>query len=175
MASDQSNPTTSTAMPYNTRRKSLSLPSLGIHLPVTHASRVSARSPPSNEQPPSKKVKRSHDDEKSPSPMSPPPKRSQTKATKYEHTPPPSPGAEDVEEVKAIDLSGINDEIVEAVIVQLQEAGNKPHLVKQLAEILHKSVKIVEQYVSSSPSMTCANLIGPQIHPRSSRHDYRRI
>ncbi|OAA67954.1 hypothetical protein SPI_00149 [Niveomyces insectorum RCEF 264] len=29
-------------MPYNTRRKSLSLPSLGIHVPVTHAARVAA-------------------------------------------------------------------------------------------------------------------------------------
>ena len=35
-------------MPYNTRRKSLSLPSLGIHLPVTNAERAAARlSPPS--------------------------------------------------------------------------------------------------------------------------------
>ncbi|CAK7224230.1 hypothetical protein SCUCBS95973_005446 [Sporothrix curviconia] len=30
-------------MPYNTRRKSLSLPSLGIHVPVTHAARDAAR------------------------------------------------------------------------------------------------------------------------------------
>jgi hypothetical protein len=29
-------------MPYNTRRKSLSLPSLGIHVPVTHAARAAA-------------------------------------------------------------------------------------------------------------------------------------
>ncbi|KAG5994539.1 hypothetical protein E4U54_003061 [Claviceps lovelessii] len=29
-------------MPYNTRRKSLSLPSLGIHIPVTHAARAAA-------------------------------------------------------------------------------------------------------------------------------------
>jgi len=139
-------------MPYNTRRKSLSLPSLGIHLPVTHAARAAARlSPPSaggpnseNGNPPSKKIKRSH--EESPS-MSPPPKRV---PLKYENTPPPSPEAEtqDLEdEVKAkeIDLEGINDEIVEGVIIQLQKTGNRPHLVKELAAILSQSVKIVEQ------------------------------
>ena len=136
-------------MPYNTRRKSLSLPSLGIHLPVTHASRAAARlSPPSTdanaEIPPSKKIKRSH--EESPS-MSPPPKRI---SVKYENTPPPSPEAEteDPEEEakpREIDLDGINDEIVEGVIVQLQKTGNRPHLVKELAAILSQSVKIVEQ------------------------------
>jgi hypothetical protein len=136
-------------MPYNTRRKSLSLPSLGIHLPVTHASRAAARlSPPSSESnsdiPPTKKIKRSH--EESPS-MSPPPKRI---SVKYENTPPPSPEAETADpedEVKPreIDLEGINDEIVEAVIVQLQETGNMTHLVKELAAILSQSVKIVEQ------------------------------
>jgi hypothetical protein len=44
-------------------------------------------------------------------------------------------------------LEGINDEIVEGVIVQLQKTGNRPHLVKELAAILSLSVKIVEQYV----------------------------
>jgi hypothetical protein len=136
-------------MPYNTRRKSLSLPSLGIHLPVTHASRAAARlSPPSagadSENPPSKKIKRSYAE--SPS-MSPPPKRA---PAKYEHTPPPSPEAEgdDLEDEvkpKEIDLEGINDEIVEGVIIQLQKTGNRPHLVKELAAILSQNVKIVEQ------------------------------
>lgn len=138
-------------MPYNTRRKSLSLPSLGIHLPVTHAERAAARlSPPSvmiPEHPPSKKIKRAHDE--SPS-MSPPPKR---ELIKFENTPPPSPEAEDNscdEEVtnvkpKEISLEGINDEIVEGVIVQLQKTGNRPHLVKELAAILSQDVKIVEQ------------------------------
>ncbi|KAH7380829.1 hypothetical protein BKA64DRAFT_221531 [Cadophora sp. MPI-SDFR-AT-0126] len=148
MTSDQK-----TSMPYNTRRKSLSLPSLGIHLPVTHASRAAARlSPPSagpnSENPPSKKLKRSH--EESPS-MSPPPKRA---PLKYENTPPPSPEAEtdDLDEIKPkeIDLEGINDEIVEGVIVLLQKTGNRPHLVKELAAILSQSVKIVEQ--SANPS-----------------------
>jgi len=134
-------------MVYNTRRKSLSLPSLGIHLPVTHAERAAARlTPPSiAEHPPTKKFKRSHDE--SPS-MSPPPKREPT-IIKYEHTPPPSPAAitDDLEEEKPqeISLEGINDEIVEAVIIQLQKTGNRPHLVKELAALLSTGVKIVEQ------------------------------
>lgn len=138
-------------MGYNTRRKSLSLPSLGIHLPVTHAERAAARLTPPTivtipENPPAKKIKRSHDE--SPS-MSPPPKREPTRI-KYEHTPPPSPGAETdrdlfVEERQEISLEGINDEIVEGVIVQLEKTGNRPHLVKELAAILSVGVKIVEQ------------------------------
>ncbi len=79
--------------------------------------------------------------------MSPPPKRV---SIKYENTPPPSPeaeadGPEDEVKPKEIDLEGINDEIVEGVIVQLQKTGNRPHLVKELAAILSLSVKIVEQ------------------------------
>lgn len=45
---------------------------------------------------------------------------------------------------REIDLEGINDDIVEAVIVQLQRTANRPHLVKELAAILSTSVKIVE-------------------------------
>jgi hypothetical protein len=80
--------------------------------------------------------------------MSPPPKRD---PIKYEHTPPPSPGAEvddsecdDDVKPKLIDLEGINDEIVEGVIIQLQKTGNRPHLVKELATVLSPNVKIVE-------------------------------
>ncbi|RDL42037.1 Uncharacterized protein BP5553_02016 [Venustampulla echinocandica] len=153
-------------MPYNTRRKSLSLPSLGIHLPVTHASRAAARlSPPStvpsstpssnSDDPPAKKIKRSHDDSDSPS-RSMSTQRAPVKV-KYEHTPPPSPEAEapELDEESShqpveIDLEGINDEIVEAVIVQLQKSANRPHLVKELAAILSQNVKIVEQ--SANPS-----------------------
>lgn len=84
--------------------------------------------------------------------MSPPPKPA---PVKYEHTPPPSPEAENDdldEDVKPreIDLEGINDDIVEAVIIQLQKTGNRPHLVKELAAILSQSVKIVEQ--SANPA-----------------------
>ncbi|KFZ16324.1 hypothetical protein V502_05158 [Pseudogymnoascus sp. VKM F-4520 (FW-2644)] len=157
-------------MPYNTRRKSLSLPSLGIHLPVTHASRAAAaaaaanRSPPSStppsDQPPLKKLKQSHaassSKPQSQSHMSPPskPEPAAKSILKYEHTPPPSPEADLVEDEGAprreIDLEGINDDIVEAVIVQLQRTANRPHLVKELAAILSTSVKIVE--TSANPS-----------------------
>lgn len=81
--------------------------------------------------------------------MSPPAKREPKITIKYENTPPPSPeaDADDTESVgvrKEIDLEGINDEIVEGVIVQLQKTANRPHLVKELAAILTTSVKIVE-------------------------------
>ena len=58
---------------------------------------------------------------------------------KYENTPPPSPLAEELDDghddgkIRTIDLEGINDDIVEGVIVQLQQTGNRPHLVKELA------------------------------------------
>ncbi|KAH8808440.1 hypothetical protein F5884DRAFT_677178 [Xylogone sp. PMI_703] len=156
-------------MPYNTRRKSLSLPSLGIHLPVTHASRAAARaSPPStmpsSASPPAKKLKRSHElgpatpvtstASATPTPV---PSSRRDHALKYENTPPPSPEAQpDLDESdadlkpKEIDLEGINDEIVEAVIIQLQKTGNRPHLVKELAAILSQSVRIVE--TSANPA-----------------------
>ena len=82
--------------------------------------------------------------------MSPPskPEPAAKSILKYEHTPPPSPEADALEDEGAprreIDLEGINDDIVEAVIVQLQRTANRPHLVKELAAILSTSVKIVE-------------------------------
>lgn len=83
--------------------------------------------------------------------MSPPskPTPKPVVSVKYEHTPPPSPEAESEEgEVKReIDLEGINDDIVEGVIIQLQKTANRPHLVKELAAILSTSVKIVETLV----------------------------
>lgn len=51
-----------------------------------------------------------------------------------------------------VDLSTVNDEIVEAVIVQLQNAGNRPHIVKELVPVLMQQLKIVQQYVSAHPS-----------------------
>ncbi|KAL9594953.1 MAG: hypothetical protein Q9219_006733 [cf. Caloplaca sp. 3 TL-2023] len=142
-------------MPYNTRRKSLSLPSLGIQLPSTsraHRPSISKAatavdsSPP---QPPAKKVKRSHtSDDASPTTMSRP--RSSTSSsiksvsfapdrpkssgrTAYEHTPPPSPGPTD--RIK-INTKGINDDIVIGVIEQLEKTGNRPHLIKELSAVL---------------------------------------
>ncbi|KAL8718907.1 MAG: hypothetical protein Q9225_004010 [Loekoesia sp. 1 TL-2023] len=142
-------------MPYNTRRKSLSLPSLGIQLPnasrahrpsISKAATAGEASPP---QPPSKKIKRSHtSDDASPIPASRP--RSSTSSstksvafaadrpkssgrTAYEHTPPPSPGA--INKIK-IDTDGIKDDIVIGVIEQLEKTGNRPHLIKELSTVL---------------------------------------
>jgi hypothetical protein len=154
-------------MPYNTRRKSLSLPSLGIHIPVTHAARAAAASKAaarsssasfpstsssssatpstsvdrsaSPESHPSKRLKRSHVDNAS------------DNAIAIEQTPPPSPPAgsnADMTEaapVPKIDLEGINDDIVEAVIVQLQSTGNRPHLVKELEMVLAQQLTSVQQ------------------------------
>ncbi|KAK3349959.1 hypothetical protein B0T25DRAFT_253838 [Lasiosphaeria hispida] len=164
-------------MPYNTRRKSLSLPSLGIHIPVTNAARAaaanraierrsnnSARTTPSptamaspsrEEPPPSKKLKRAHSDDMGDVLTSEPLPKRRDETVRFDHTPPQSPGAEqpsiemdedeDTATPKKIDLEGINDEIVEAVIVQLQNTGNRPHLVKELAAVLMQQLKIVQQ------------------------------
>lgn len=144
-------PVTLFTMPYNTRRKSLSLPSLGIHVPSSnprrannnhnHSHTASMPSPrsaseSSSAEHPNKKAKRSH-----------------TPTIKFDHTPPPSPGVQhSIEkdetgsaEARKIDMKGINDEIVEAVIVRLQESGNRPHLVKELSTVLIDQVKIVQQ------------------------------
>jgi len=176
-------------MPYNTRRKSLSLPRLGIHVPVTHAERAAANrsaqcaaaaaaaaataaltaanqqhqsqtphgassatpssapsSPP--EMHTSKKAKRSHGD----GPNSP--AKAARAPVKLETTPPPSPppgrrslglDAPDAPLVRKLELSGINDEIVEAVVLRLQCTGNRPHLVKELAAVLMQQLRIVQQ------------------------------
>lgn len=159
--------------PYNTRRKSLSLHSLGIHVPVTHAARAAAAasrasSSSSNnnsstqssmassntKEAPSRRLKRAHtqddDDAHTSEPL---PKRRDSQTVKFEDTPPPSPPAAqqsiemDEEDSKPIDMDAVNDEIVEAVIVQLQNTGNRPHLVKELAAVLMQQLKIVQQYV----------------------------
>jgi len=180
-------------MPYNTRRKSLSLPSLGIHIPVTHAARDAARAaanraaantasasptttsrtmssttatsmaPPSREdRHATKRLKRTHSESEGSEqelPSAPLAKR-RSAAAKFDHTPPPSPPPtdrssvemgdaddddDDPSSIKKVDLEGINDEIVEAVIVQLQDTGNRPHLVKELAAVLMQHLKIVQQ------------------------------
>ncbi|KAE8353297.1 hypothetical protein BDV28DRAFT_109402 [Aspergillus coremiiformis] len=136
-------------MPYNTRRKSLSLPSLGIQLPSASRRSPSATKSPhaTDEQlPPSKKVKRSHDSAS----LSPEPAsvsipiatnakeqllvRSTGRRGVLEQTPPPSPTDGSV--APKIDTEGINDDIVVGVIEQLEKTGNRPHLVKELAAVL---------------------------------------
>ena len=63
-----------------------------------------------------------------------------------EHTPPPSPTDGTV--ATKIDTEGINDDIVVAVIEQLEKTGNRPHLVKELAAVLVTLSDTVAKYVS---------------------------
>lgn len=153
--------------PYNTRHKTLSLHSLGIHVPGSHASRsnrssstaspVSMASPASvskDNQPPAKKQKRASSESSDDTPAPARSSKKRSDALKFENTPPPSPPTEhpsiemfdDEDSIpKTIDLEGINDEIVEAVIIQLQNTANRPHLVKELAAVLMQQLKIVQQ------------------------------
>jgi hypothetical protein len=87
-------------------------------------------------------LKRSHDSDEPLSPVSSPrskagsPAINRPTATRAaaEYTPPASPrlGAP----VRKVDTDGINDDIVIAVIEQLEKTGNRPHLIKDLATIL---------------------------------------
>ncbi|KIW08414.1 uncharacterized protein PV09_01320 [Verruconis gallopava] len=168
-------------MPYNTRRKSVSLSQLGIHVPASSRSSshrsppASATTPPADEdmqheqQHPSKKLKRSHSsagDEplspistSSPSRASPPalrddplpPSAGRVAPGVDATTPPPEAG------VSRVDTEGINDEIVVAVIQQLEKTGNRPHLLKELAAILQHSLPIV-QSSANQPAIISSRL-----------------
>lgn len=106
--------------------------------------------------PPSKKAKKSHDSsslspEPSPSPSlvdakdQLPAMRPAGRRGTLEHTPPPSPT--DGVVAPKIDTEGINDDIVVAVIEQLEKTGNRPHLVKELAAVLVTLSENVAKYV----------------------------
>jgi hypothetical protein len=133
-------------------------------------------SPSKNNQPAKKRLKRAFSESSSSdeaSPLERVPKR-RDDATKFQkNTPPPSPPAvamemsedEDaVTEQKQIDMEGINDEIVEAVITQLQNTGNRPHLVKELATVLMRQLKIVQQFVSPPAPRPSLQLYGESSH-----------
>ena len=148
-------------MPYNTRRKSLSLPSLGIHLPQTSRAH---RSPPLNKEPasadlpfpPAKRVKHSHHDPEIPnsppashgsSPVENKDARPISRRSAIDHTPPPSPRAiSPATKTTKVDTDGINDDIVIAVILQLEKTGNRPHLIKDLATVLAATNESVAKY-----------------------------
>ncbi|KAM0355895.1 hypothetical protein ACHAPU_000282 [Fusarium lateritium] len=135
-------------MPYNTRRKSLSLPSLGIHVPMTHAARAAAAasrhasrsSSASSPLSTSSEARQAHPSKRQ--------KRSQADDIAIEQTPPPSPtpgSSLDLDAAQSkIDFETINDDIVEAVIIQLQSTGNRPHLVKELATVLAQRLTSVQ-------------------------------
>lgn len=140
-------------MGYNTRRKSLSLPSLGIQLPGAPRA---ARSPPSTSdgQHLAKKQKRSHSGSSASSPTLPRPtslrfdEQRPKSSGRVADTPPPSPGG--ASGSTKVDTQGIDDEIVVGVIDQLEKTGNRPHLLKELATVLSPTIPIVERYVPRS-------------------------
>lgn len=123
-------------MPYNTRRKSLSLPSLGIQLPQSSRQHQSPPASAKGEQPPQKKVKRDH---------SPLINVANQSTTRYEPTPPLSPPPE-----RNINHEEIGDEIVSGVVNILETTGNRPHTVKELATVLAPTINIVEKYAHSA-------------------------
>jgi len=134
--------------PYNTRKVSLSLTQLGIHVP---SSSRASRADNNNSNRPAKRVKRSHTLNSSagstpaPSPIA---RRPSVQALQQPagpltaNTPPPSPGNG---QSHKIDTTGIKDDIVVAVLEQLQSTGNRPHLIKELAAVLSNSLSAVER------------------------------
>ncbi|KAF4550900.1 Hypothetical protein D9617_15g042530 [Elsinoe fawcettii] len=145
-------------MPYNTRRKSLSLSELGVHVPK-RARAPSQPSPLSESveaaEPPSKKVRCVPQFISPPGSMSPPKTtniRIKTEEVKpiqigAEHTPPPSPGAPNRSKV---DTEGIKDEVVVGAIIQLEKTGNRPHTSKELAACLANTVPTIDS--STNPN-----------------------
>ncbi|KAF3491505.1 mucin [Arthroderma uncinatum] len=144
-------------MGYNTRRKSLSLPSLGIHIPsgrrastTRPATATSTITPTTPSQPPVKKLKRSHESaEGAETPAAAPDalllSKEAARAASF-HTPPPSPSAAASDQGQAqlkIDTEGIADDIVVAVIQQLEKTGNRPHLIKELAAVLSSTTESI--------------------------------
>lgn len=161
-------------MPYNTRRKSLSLSELGITVPKR--SRVAVQPSPPNtavdgDEPPVKKPKRSHG-HASPTlgDMSPP--RATAIRIKEEKpkrlaalSPPPSPARE---AQSKIDVEGIKDEIVVGAIQQLEKTGNRPHLVKELAAVLATDIPIIERCANTRQlrrEQTVANILLRSANP----------
>lgn len=58
-----------------------------------------------------------------------------------------------------IDTEGISDEIVVGVIEQLENTGNRPHLLKELAAVLGTKLPIVQRYDDSHTRTTQPKLV----------------
>ena len=163
---------------YNTRRISLSLPSLGVQLPRAHRSPATPSA--SGDNPPAKRIKRSHTLSGTPlsqsfTPPPPPlPRHATSLAERPLHstiaaavnTPPPSPHSNNGPK---LDYEGIKDDIVVGVLQQLEKTGNRPHLIKELATVLMTSLKVVERYVHALRKhrllSLCGNCLAPQCIP----------
>ncbi|KAI1263290.1 hypothetical protein F5Y18DRAFT_134740 [Xylariaceae sp. FL1019] len=148
-------------MPYNTRRKSLSLPSLGIHVPVQRSSTTSnthsknshnanpstttmatpKRASEEDSSRPSKKTKRSHTDSIS---------STNSLVSEPAFALQASIESDDIDltflrEPPTVDLGVVNDEVIEACIMHLQQTRNRPHLAKDLAAALATKVSVIQK------------------------------
>ncbi|KAL1887585.1 hypothetical protein Cpir12675_006488 [Ceratocystis pirilliformis] len=165
-------------MPYNTRRKSLSLPSLGIHVPMTlaekaaaasrtksslSATRLASTSTPTSSSS-SNRLRRSallaHGEE----PQAKRQKKFHKQMSRFDCTPPPSPsvekstiesGAESDDSLNLPTLDDVDDEVVRTSMKQLHASGNRPHLIKELATCLTQHLTILQQ--STNPSAIVAS------------------
>jgi hypothetical protein len=149
-------------MAYSTRRKSVNLSLLGIHVPrpsqrspptSTTATTVTSTTPTDHDQssPPAKKLKRSHSDATAPDsiPQIQNPALLNSKDVPLPlatHTPPPSPPPSDHADIQypKVDTEGLNDDVVVATIEQLEKTNNRPHLLKELAIAIAGHVHVVE-------------------------------
>ncbi|KAK6507153.1 hypothetical protein TWF481_005602 [Arthrobotrys musiformis] len=103
-------------MVYNTRRKSVSLASLGISVPASVKHHRPSPPADNTDQPPSKRVKRVHHE-------------SAVIRPELGPTPPPSPPSH---QDQPINYEEIDDEIVSIVVRVLERSGNRPHTVREL-------------------------------------------
>ena len=96
--------------------------------------------------------------------MSPPEIKHDKSKRAAQPSPPPSPAAEGNNKV---DVEGIGDDIVVGTIQQLEQTGNRPHLVKELGAVLATSLHSVEKYDDYKQSilLRCANILQRSANP----------
>jgi hypothetical protein len=145
-------------MAYSTRRKSVNLSLLGIHVPRPHQQRsppvVTALLDDNSFQPPQKKLKRSHSDATSPTEAPDSPSKLTTPRTDAVRTPPASPppttsttsvtNESQQPQYPKVDTEGINDDVVVATIELLEKYNNRPLMLKELATTISQYVHVVE-------------------------------